>query len=459
MKPQPHVRINYLSPIEVQIDFFRAGELPAEELAAEATERRIFLLGTAHVSAQSARQTEDKIRELEPDCICVELDRQRYEALRQKERWQNLDLFKTLKEGKGFLLLINLLLAAFQKRIGRDLAIKPGQEMILATELAAEKNIHLELVDRPVEITLKRSWENCNFWGRCKLLYGLLASLFEEKQISEEDIENLKEADSLEHLMEEFSAYLPSIKVSLIDERDVFLARSIAAAAGKNVFAVLGAGHLRGVCHILERVLGEEGRKVSRCNRAENAESAPPDSGQTEEPAEPDRYLAEWLQNPQSPIPQNEELLHIPAKALWRKCLPWFIPALAAMIMASGFFFADTHKALQGIGIWVVSHSVLAGLAALLVWAHPLSILAAVLTSPFTSLNPTISVGLVTALTEVFLRKPRVKDIENLLELEKWWQFRSNRIWHALIIFIVVSLGGSAATFIALPWLSVLFST
>ena len=432
------VKIHYLSSIEVQIEFDR--------------ERSIFLLGTAHVSEQSAKQTEDKIAELQPDCICVELDHQRYEALQQKERWQNLNLFKTLKQGKGFLLLVNLLLASFQKRVGRDLAMKPGREMIRATELAQEKQIHLELIDRPVEITLKRAWAACNFQQRAKLLNGLLRSLFNEEKISEEDIENLKESDTLEHLVGEFADYLPSIKSSLIDERDVFLARSIAAAPGKNVFAVLGAGHLRGVCHILKRVLAEDGATVSI------SEPASKDDNRTSA-QELGKNLPEWLQNQESPVPQNDQLLRMPSKSNRSKFLPWVIPTIAVAIMTAGFFFADTEKALQGVGIWTLSHSALAGLAAILVMAHPLSILVAMLTSPFTALNPTISVGLVTALTEVLLRKPRVKDVENLLELEKWWQFRQNRIWHALIIFMVVSLGGAVATFIALPWLSVLFST
>ncbi len=462
-----HIEIHYLSSIEVEIRFI--------DSLNHDSNRRIFLLGTAHVSEQSARQTEEQIAKLQPDCICIELDSQRYQTLQQKERWQNLNLFKILKEGKGFLLLVNLLLASFQKRVGRDLAMKPGQEMIRAMELAHEKQIHLELVDRSVEVTLKRAWAKCNLWQRSKLLNSLLASLFSEEKISEEYIEKLKEADTLEHLMEEFANYLPSIKTSLIDERDVFLARSIAGAPGKNIFAVLGAGHLRGVCLVLEKVLSENGRVVSSHHRSEEDQQLEDNSFVNREISSPinggidgdinsspnkntSKNLPEWLKNPQVPVPQNEQLLYMSGKSFFGKILPWIIPMFAIVMMAAGFFFADTQKALQGLGIWVLSHSVLAGFAALCVLAHPISILVAILTSPFTALNPTISVGLVTALCEVLLRKPRVKDAENLLELGKWWQFRQNRIWHALIIFIVVSLGGAIATFIALPWLSVLFS-
>ena len=449
-----HIEIFHLSPVEVQIRFLSPDKL----------EKSIFLLGTAHVSEESTKQTENTINSLQPDCICVELDHQRYQNLQQKERWQNLDLFRTLKEGKGLLLLINLLLASFQKKVGRDLATKPGQEMIRAIELAAEKNIHLELVDRPVEVTLKRAWATCNASQKLKLLNSLLSSLSSEEKISEQDIENLKEAGTLDHLITEFTNYLPSIKTSLIDERDVFLARSIAAAAGNNIFVVLGAGHLRGVCLILEQIFLESGATISKrteCNDKENNTGIDTSRVASKvDGAEVSENLPDWLQKPPlAPIPQNPELLHIPAKTTVRKLIPWFIPIAAIAIMITGFFLADTDKALQGIGIWILSHSALAGLAALLFLAHPLSILVAIVSSPFTALNPTISVGLVTALTEVLLRKPQVKDIENLLELEKWWQFRQNRIWHALILLITVSMGGAIATFIALPWLSVLFSS
>ena len=469
MKYEKYVEIRYLRSTEVEIRFLEGGWDGQ-------TGRSIFLLGSAHVSEQSAKQTVEKIEELEPDCICVELDQKRYESLRESERWKNLDLFETLKSGKGFLLLVNLLLASFQRRVGKGLAVLPGQEMLCAVELAEKQNIRLELVDRPVEVTLKRAWAACSAWQRFKLLNGLLASLFENEEISESDIEKLKEANTLEYLMDEFADYLPSIKTSLIDERDVFLARSIANAPGKNVFAVLGAGHLRGVCLVLERILGEnvrsvvledepppetsaeepqseegQGAQANKNGAEQNAAEKPPRSEQKKS-----GKLPEWLAS--SALPSSEDLLLMPKKSMAARLLPWLLPALAVGIMLSGFFFSDTQKALHGLGVWVLSHSVLAGLAAILVLAHPVSILVAVLTSPFTALNPTVSVGLLTAMSEVLLRKPRVGDLENLLELEKWWQFRQNRIWHALAILFVVSLGGAAATFIALPWLSVLFS-
>lgn len=456
------IEIRHLSSTEVQIRFLEGGWDGR-------TERSIFLLGSAHVSEQSAKQTVEKIAHLQPDCICVELDQKRYENLRRSERWKNLDLFQTLKSGKGFLLLVNLLLVSFQRRIGKGLAVEPGQEMIRAMELAEEQHIHLELVDRPVEVTLKRAWAACRPWQRFKLLNGLIASLFETQEISESDIEKLKEANTLEYLMDEFADYLPSIKTSLIDERDVFLARSIASAPGKNTLAVLGAGHLRGVCLVLERILGENTRSIpldplpetAGEQGAENTADPKEEDGRNEEKKARKSgrsKLPEWLADPALPLPSSEELLRMPKKSMAARLLPWLLPALAVGIMVSGFFFSDTQKALHGLGVWMLSHSVLAGLAAIAVLAHPVSILVAVLTSPFTALNPTISVGLLTALSEVLLRKPRVGDLESLLELEKWWQFRQNRIWHALVILFVVSLGGAVATFIALPWLSVLFA-
>ena len=471
MKYAKYVEIRYLRSTEIEIRFLEGGWDGQ-------IERSIFLLGSAHVSEQSTKQTVEKIDDLEPDCICVELDQKRYESLRQSERWKNLDLFQTLKSGKGFLLLVNLLLASFQRRVGKGVAVRPGEEMFRAIELAEDRRIHLELVDRPVEVTLKRAWAACSSWQRFKLLNGLFASLFESEEISEDDIEKLKEANTLEYLMDEFADYLPSIKASLIDERDVFLARSIASAPGKNIFAVLGAGHLRGVCLVLERILGENVRSIPMENgpllddkpakKLEERQGAQADkNGIKENAAEQGQKgekkqsikLPAWLANPPLlPVPSNEELLHMPKKTMAARLLPWLFPALAVGIMVSGFFFSDTQKALHGLGIWVLSHSILAGLAAIVVLAHPVSILVAVVTSPFTALNPTVSVGLLTALSEVLLRKPRVGDLENLLELEKWWQFRQNRIWHALVILVIVSLGGAAATFIALPWLSVLFS-
>lgn len=405
MEEREEVVLEQISPVEYRL---RAGS------------REIFLLGTAHVSEKSISQTVEAVDQFCPDCICVELDPQRYQNLIDRDRWQNLDLFKTLKEGKGFLLLFNLLLVAFQNRIGRSLEVLPGGEIIRAVELAGEREIALALIDRPIDITLKRAWSSCNLVHRFKLFNSILSSIFEREGISQQEIEELKQSDAIEKMIGEFAGSFPGIKGALIDERDIFLARSIAEAKGGRLLAVLGAGHLSGVIKHLQILL--------------------------ESPKEP------------SGLPDLEALSEVPPPPRWKKLIPWLVPALVVGIIGAGFFFSDSSEALEGLWVWIVSHSLLAGLFGVITLAHPLSILVAAVSSPFTALNPTVSVGLVTALTETYLRRPKIADVEQMLHFESWKDCYKNRVWHVLTIFVGVSFGGALATAVALPWLTAILS-
>ena len=129
-------------------------------------EKEFILVGTAHVSKKSAQLVKTVIEEENPDTVCVELCQSRYQAIQQKDRWQDTDIIKVVKEKKSFLLLSNLLLASFQRRIAKQFGIKPGQEMITAIETAETVGAQIHLADRDIRITLSRTWRIMGFWDR-----------------------------------------------------------------------------------------------------------------------------------------------------------------------------------------------------------------------------------------------------------------------------------------------------
>ena len=165
--------------------------------------KQVIMVGTAHVSKESAEQVTKLIQEERPDTVCVELCQSRYQSIRQKERWQETDIVKIIKEKKSFLLLSNLLLASFQKRIAKKLNIKPGEEMIAAIEAADEVGAAVHLADRDIRTTLSRTWREMGLWNKIKLLFQLILSLGDVDEIKEEDIEKMKQEDVLETLLTE----------------------------------------------------------------------------------------------------------------------------------------------------------------------------------------------------------------------------------------------------------------
>ena len=199
------------------------------------------------MSRESIRLVEEVITAETPDTVCVELCASRYQALRQKDRWRDMDIVKVIREKKAFLLLSNLLLASFQKRIAKKMDVTPGAEMLKAIEMADALGAQVWLADRDIRATLSRAWHALGWWSKIKLVYQLLLSMGATEDITEEEIERMKQQDVLEALLSEVGRSMPMLKTILIDERDRYLAAKIRQAPGRKVVAVVGAGHVPGI--------------------------------------------------------------------------------------------------------------------------------------------------------------------------------------------------------------------
>lgn len=376
--------------------------------------RKITLIGTAHVSAQSVEEVKTEIQNNPPQCAAIELDSARYESMSNPEKYKDLDIIKVLKRGEALLILANLILSSFQKRMGQNIGVQPGDEMRAAIDVAQDKNIPFELVDRPIKVTLNRAWAKNSFWGKCKLLAALISSAFTKEEISEEEIESLKKENEMDSMMGELSEYLPKVKEVLIDERDHYLAAHIWECKNeycdqaKSVTAILGAGHLPGVQKHLEAI-------------AAGTETT-----------------------------DTEEISKVPPKGIGGRILGWAIPVIIVALIAAGFWFGGKKMGGQFVGSWIIWNGALAAIGTLIAAGHPLTILAAFLGAPITSLCPLVGVGLVTGIVQALVKKPKVRDMETLSDDAATVKgFYSNRITRVLLVFVLSSLGSSIGTFAA----------
>ena len=375
-----------------------------------AGDKTIILIGTAHVSKDSIEEVRSVIQEEKPDMVCIELDKGRYDSMNNNS-WEKLDVAKVLREGKGFLLMANLVLAGFQRRLGNELGVKPGEEMKAALEAANELGIPHALCDREVQITLRRAWSKCNLWNKSKLLASLLASAFSTEKLTEEEIENLKNRNELDGMMNELASYLPPVKQTLIDERDQYLAANIWTAGGMRPLAVVGAGHMDGIKNHVEKIAaGEESADVTALNE-------------------------------------------IPPRGIFSGLGRWIIPAILVGIVAFGIFRQQGNfSSINMLLTWMLWNGGLAALGAIIALGHPLSILVSLLGAPITSATPVIGVGILSGLTEIYFRKPRVQDAQSINDdMGSLKGLYSNRIAHALLVFFLSSLGSMVGTFIAIP--------
>lgn len=370
--------------------------------------RKIVLIGTAHVSKESIAEVKNEIESLKPDCVAVELDEKRYNSMMDPESWKNLDIVKVLKRREGFLMLANLVLSSFQKRMGKNVGVKPGDEMLAAINCAKENNILFTLVDRPIQVTLRRAWAKNSLWGKCKLLASMIASAFDNEEISEDEIEKLKSGNEMDSMMKELSEYLPSVKEVLIDERDRYLASHIWESEGNTIVAVLGAGHLPGVKAYLEK-------------------------------------LANGIM-----ISDTSDIETVSEKSIAGKVIGWGIPVVIVALIVAGFFMGGQTTGTKMVGSWILWNGCLSALGALIALANPITILVAFIGAPLTSLCPLVGVGLFTGIVQALICKPKVSDIESLQEdvssLKGWYK---NRVLKVLLVFFLSSLGSTIGTFVA----------
>ena len=365
--------------------------------------REFILIGTAHISQESTDLVRAVIEQERPDVVCVELDEQRFKTLSDKTKWENLDLKQIIRQQQLMTLLINLLLASYQRRLGQKLGVAPGTELLEATRVAQELNIPLALVDRDVRITLRRAWNSMSFWEKMKLLSSGFVGAVEGEEISEEMLSEIRQSDVLTELMNELGEFMPVLKGVLIDERDIYIAQKTRDAAGDKVVAVVGAGHLNGI----KRVLLE--------NRQE------------------DLSLIEQVPPP-SPV---------------GKIIGWSIPAIIIGMIVYIGITQGASAAGDNMLYWFLVNAIPSAIGGVIAWGHPFTIAAAFFGAPITSLSPLIGAGYVAAFVQAYYTPPVVREFQTVGDdIGHWRMWWKNKLLRVLLVFILTSLGSVLGTYL-----------
>ena len=365
--------------------------------------RSFFVIGTAHISRESAELVRRVIEVERPDRVCIELDEKRYEALTQEQGFNSLDLKQIIRQKQLAALILNLMLVSYQRRMGLELGVTPGTELLEAARTAEACGIPISLCDRDIRVTLRRAWAAMPWWHKLTLVPSVVASLFEKPELSEEDLRQLRNQDVGSQLIEEIGQAFPAMKGVLIDERDAFLAQKIRDSPGDRVVAVVGAGHVPGLLRVLEK--------------NENV--------------------------------ALDELNQMPPVAPWWKVLGWGIPAL--ILCAIGYIGWSKGSAAAGENLlfWTLANGIPAMLGAVVAFGHPGTIVASFFAAPITSLTPVIGAGYVSAFVQSYLTPPIVREFhtvaDDISSPAQWWK---NRLLRVFLVFLFTTLGSLLGTFV-----------
>jgi pheromone shutdown-related protein TraB len=366
----------------------------------------VTLVGTAHVSPKSVEEVEEAIEEIQPEAVCVELDETRLQALRDPHAWAQLPVLDLIKEGKGPQLLAQVLLSSYQRRIGEETGVRPGQELLSAVEAAEALDAEVVLADRDVGTTLRRAFQAMPLREKARVAWEMVKATFAEEEGEEfdaEDVDELLEEDALTQAMEEMAELAPSASHVLIDERDAYMSTEILDAADRidgELVAVVGAGHMRGV---------EEALREQRRANLEVLEST--DS---------------------SGVP-------------WGKAFAWTLTAIVLGLFALLAYEALTTGDAQKLGIgaawYLVFSGIPASLGSIIAGGGVLTTIVAFLASPLTSLNPAVAAGWFAGAVEAWRREPTVGDIEGLSEIYTFADMRENGLVRVILVAALVNLG------------------
>lgn len=366
--------------------------------------RTVLLVGTAHISRESVDLVREVIERERPDLVVVELDPRRFEALSQPNHFASLDLREILRRRQLTALIANLLLVSYQRRLGAKLGVIPGAELLEAVRAADDHGIPYELGDRDVRVTLRRAWYAVPFWKKSLLLANLAGSAFDNIELSETDLRKLRKRDVISDLMRELGEAMPELKHVLIDERDAYLAQRIRETKGQKIVAVVGAGHVEG----MERALRGE-------------------------------------------LPVDLAALStIPPMRAWVKWAGWSVPVTIVAAIAWIGYSKGMGEAGENALYWVLAHGIPSAIGGVIAFGHPLTIVVAFLSAPFTSLTPLIGAGHATALVQTWVCPPKVHELhsagDDIGHWRSWWKSRLLRIF---LVFILTSLGSIVGTWLA----------
>lgn len=356
----------------------------------ELKDKTVTLVETAHVSKQSVLDVYESASHIKPDAICIELDAQRLERMENPVDYSSMKLIDVIKERKIILVAVNYILGQYQKRMADHMDSNVGEEMRAGLLIAKEQDLPLVAIDRDVQVTFKRIWSHMSVREKIKLITSLMGD--NDIDLSEEDIEHLKNQDVLNNALEEISSQFPNVHQILVTERDQYMAQSIKQAPGKNVLAIIGAAHGPGITRYLQ---------------------------------EDDIDL--------------KELEVIKPTSLFSKFMKWALPLLFVVLIFVGFGF--NMDGLSKLGSWILWVSLAAAFGALISLAHPVTILVSFLTAFISAIHPILSVGWFAGISEAYFRAPTVGDFETLNDDAKSIKKAlKNNILRTLIVMVMTSL-------------------
>ena len=216
--------------------------------------KNLTLIGTSHISKESIETVREKIIEIEPKIVALELDQQRFQGLMyRKKRKTKLSDIKRI----GFTGYIFNLIGAFaEKKLGKVVGVSPGSEMKEAARAAYKVKANVALIDQDINITLRKLSKRLSWKEKTYFVWDLIKSLFTRKNI-DFDLEKVPSQKTIKKMTSHVKKHYPSIYLTLIKERNEYMAKALyklmQTYSNDKIIGVVGAGHEEEMIELIKK--------------------------------------------------------------------------------------------------------------------------------------------------------------------------------------------------------------
>jgi pheromone shutdown-related protein TraB len=211
---------------------------------------KIIIVPTSHIAKESVKKIKEVIEEEKPDCVAVELDTNRYYAVKHKRG----SSFEAIKSIGFFTFIIYFILKKVQDSLGRKTGIFPGSDMLKAIEIARKNNIDIAFIDRDITETMM-AIKQIPLKEKVKLIFfSVFGSLNISRRRTEIDLNQVPPKDLIREVVEEFKKEFPSLYKILVAERNKYMVNNLKHLSQrfKKIVVVVGAGHAEDIKNLLK---------------------------------------------------------------------------------------------------------------------------------------------------------------------------------------------------------------
>ena len=216
--------------------------------------KNLIIIGTSHIAPESLQEVKATLEKEQPKIVALELDPARLQGLMHKRGRIRLRDIRQIGV-KGY--IFGLIAAWAGKKLGEQVGVMPGSEMLAAVHIARKHKLQIALIDQDIAITLRRLSDSISWKEKWHFVVDLFKAIILRKREIEFDLKKVPSHQIIKKLMKKVKKRYPNIYKVLVVERNKVMARNLGTLLAMHregkIVAVVGAGHEKDILDLVKK--------------------------------------------------------------------------------------------------------------------------------------------------------------------------------------------------------------